>query len=47
MSSTGLQSALEQKFLSTTLYKRSKQYFDINRVNQLEQKQEVFRRVPR
>jgi len=32
------QSNLEKRFRTTTAYKRSKHYFDINRLNKIEQR---------
>lgn len=34
-------SKLEKQFMTTTLYKRSKQYFDIERLNRLESRLEL------
>ena len=39
-------SVLERRFRTTTLYKRSRNYFDISRLNRLQQHQELHRRKP-
>lgn len=44
--SSSPESRLEKRFRTTTVYKRSKQYFDISRLNKLEQKEELSRRMP-
>lgn len=44
--STILPSQLEKRFIATSMYKRSKHYFDINKLNQIEVKQEQIRRKP-
>lgn len=44
--SSAVQSRLEKRFKTTSVYKRSKPYFDISRLNKLEQKEELSRRKP-
>lgn len=41
-----LPSELERRFITTSMYKRSKNYFDISKLNQIELKQEQSRRKP-
>ena len=39
-------SQIEQHFIINNVYKRSRRYFDIMRLNQLEHQQELQRRLP-
>jgi hypothetical protein len=41
-----LPSSLEKRFITTSMYKRSKNYFDISRLNHIEQRREQERRKP-
>jgi hypothetical protein len=39
-------SQVEKHFITSSVYKRSRRYFDINKLNQIEHLQEVSRRMP-